>query len=159
MFELNPDTRLMTDLLLAMEQGSSLSYAAISREMGREVTGSDPYLQSARRRAEKEDGFVFEFERKKGIRRLTDPEIVALGESGAKSLRSKARRTAKKISNVKDFDGLTDAQKAQHNGALALLGAIASASKASTLRRLEKASSESAQPLPIGRTFELFKAS
>lgn len=158
MFELNPDTRLFTDLLLKMQQGQTLAYADLSRQMGRTVDGSDPYLQSARNRAEKEEGFVFAFQKRQGIRRLTDAEIVAIGEAGAKSLRRKARREARRVANVADYESLTDADKARHQGSLALFGAIASAAKASTLRRLEQAAAEATGPLPLGRTFELFKA-
>lgn len=157
MFELNPDTRLLTDMLLAVQQGDTLTYAEMSRRLSRAIDGSDPYLQSARRRAEKEDGFVFAFERKTGIKRLTDAEIVNLGEAGAKGLRRKARREGRRVANVRDYSALTDADKARHQGSLALFGAIASAAKASTLRRLEAAAADAAGPLPLGRTFDLFK--
>lgn len=158
MFELNPDTRLLTDMLLTMRQGEVLTYTEMARKLSRQIDGSDAYLQSARRRAEKEDGFVFVFERKSGLKRLTDAEIVSLGEAGAKGLRRKARKEARRVANVKDYEALSDADKARHQGALALFGAIVSAAKGSTLRRLEAAAAEATGPLPLGRTFDLFKS-
>ncbi len=157
MFELNPDTRLLTDAFLKMEQGETMTYEQVSKLLSRKTSGSDGTLQSARRRAEKEDGFVFGTIRKVGLKRLDDAEIVSLGETGAKSLRRGARRSFKRVSNVHDFDSLPSAEQAKHNGALALFGGIMAASKGSTLRRLEGAA-ETSGTLSLGRTFELFNA-
>ena len=51
---------------------------------------------------------------------------------------------------------LPPAEQTKHNGALALFGGIMAASKGSTLRRLEQAANGTG-PLPLGRTFDLFK--
>lgn len=155
-FELNPDTRMLTDALLKLQQGETISYADLGRVVSRKISGADPALQSARRRAEKDDGFVIATIRKEGMKRLTDVEIVALGETGAKSLRRAARRHAKRLANVNRFDDLPTEDKAKHNGAMALFSGVVAATKGSTLRRLEEAANASGQ-LSLGRTFELFK--
>ena len=155
-FEPNPDTRLLTDVLLALKHGEVLTHEDMAKLLSRRIDGADPALQSARRRAEREDGFVFTAVRKVGIRRLTDEEIVGLGETGAKSIRRASRRYARRVANVGSFDALSAADKAKHNGALALFGAVMAATKASTLRRLEGAANSTGQ-LSLGRTFDLFK--
>ena len=155
-FELSPDTRLLTDELLKMKPGDDLTHKEMSELLSRNIDGSSAPLLSARRRAEKEDGFVFGTIRGVGVQRLSDTEIVDLGETGAKGIRRAARRTARRVSNVKDFDAMPAEIKARHNGALALFGGIMAAAKASTLRRLEKAANSSGV-LSLGRTFELFK--
>ena len=157
MFELSPDTRLLTDVRLKMGAGETMTYEAMTTLLSRKVGGSDATLHSARRRAEREDGFVFGSVRKVGIKRLADVEIVDLGETGAKALRRSASRTARKVANVQNFDALSDDLKARHNGALALFGGVMAAAKGSTLRRLERAANIGGR-LSLGRTFELFSA-
>ncbi len=156
-FELSPDTRLLTDVLLKMGAGEMMTYKQMETLLSRKIGGSDSTLHSARRRAEKEDGFVFGSVRTIGIKRLADGEIVDLGETGAKALRRSAKRTARKVANVQNFDALSDELKARHNGALALFGGVMAAAKGSTLRRLERAANVGGR-LSLGRTFELFGA-
>ncbi len=156
MFELSPDTRILTDALLKMEPGDTLTHDEMAALLSRRIDGADSTLQSARRRAEKEDGVVFGTVRTVGLKRLTDAEIVGLGETGAKGLRRAARRSFRRVSNVGNFDKLSPAEQAKHNGALALFGGVMAASKGSTLRRLELAVSGTEQ-LSLGRTFDLFK--
>ena len=155
-FEPSPDTRILTDALLRMAAGETLSYKSMTEIVSRTIDGTSAVLQSARRRAERDDGFVFGTIRNIGVQRLKDSEIVDLGETGAKALRRAARRTARRIANVAHFDDLVPGDQLKHNGALALMGAVMAATKASTLRRLEAASDSPGQ-LSLGRTFELFK--
>jgi len=154
-FEPNLDVNLLVAALLKMERGNVMSYKDMAKIVSRDMKGADPSLQSARRRAEREIGFIFSTIRMVGLVRLTDDEIVNLGESGSKKLRRSARRSFKKISNVKDFGSLSPVGQARHNGALALFSGIMAASKATTLKRLEKAANTG--KLSLGRTFELFK--
>lgn len=155
-FELHPDTRLVTDALLRLEPGDALTYQQVGALLSRHIVGSDYTIQAARRRAEREDGFVFITERGHGLRRLHDSEIAALGDDYATKLRRAAKRNARRVANVQDYDGMTPEDRAARDGALALFGAIAAASKRSTLRRLEKAA-QTEPVLSLGATFNLFK--
>jgi len=153
-FEPNPDTNLLVSELLKLKRGKIMTYKTMSKLLSRPMKGADPALQSARRRAEREVGFVFSTIRTIGLVRLFDNEIVNLGESGAKKLRRSAKRSYKKITNVEDFDALPPVEQARHNGAIALFSGIMAASRSSTLKRLEKAADTGL--ISLDKTFALF---
>lgn len=155
-FELNPDTRLLAEALLRLAPGGALSYAEIGALLARRVSGGDPVVQAARRKAERADGFVFTTDRKQGLRRLTDAEITELGGIAAGRIRRAARRAARRTSNVADYAALSPADRARLNAGLALLGAVTACTAPSMVQRIEKACANG-QPLPLAATLAMFQ--
>lgn len=157
-FELHIDTRVLSELLENTPVGETCTYAVMSKELGRPVSGADSYVQSAVRRVQNQNGKVFGNIRGEGYRCLSDSEIVKSAEQDARFIRRKAKRAAVRLTKVQDFGALTKDEQIMHNAKLSLFGAITSISAQKGVKQLEKAVSQAGSELPIGRTLEVFKS-
>jgi predicted nucleic acid-binding protein len=89
--EMSADTRAIADLLAAAPVGATVSHAAMSAAIGRDVTTCRHIVTAARRAAQREAGAVFVTERGTGYRRLPAEEVARVVGSNA---RQHIRRTA-----------------------------------------------------------------
>lgn len=156
--ELSIDARLLIDLLSKVGIGETVGYDTLSEAIGRDVRGTAySQLATARRHLLRDKQMVFEAVHNVGIKRLSDAEIVATGESAVGRVRRAARRGTQRLTSVQDFDALPNALKLKHNAYLSTLGAIGMLAKGSAVKKVEEAVSASSGALPIGRTLELFR--
>jgi hypothetical protein len=151
-FEMSPDTRFLRQKLRALGQGVEVSYADLGKEIGKEVGGGFPALQSAVRGLLKE-GYVFSPIRGVGLRRLTDAEIVSASDGDITSLRRRAKRAAKKLSSV-EYQKLTPAQQLAHTAKTSIMGAVASMTTDRAVNAIEKVAGGKAGELPIRETMK-----
>lgn len=156
-FEIATDTRLLYQALMKVKPGSEITYTALSKDMGRHIEGADPYLQSAIRRAFKNDGAVFDNIRGKGYRRLLDNEIVAGSVGDTDALRRKARRSARKLAAVENVADLPQEQRIEHSARLSLFAAIVSMTKPAAIESVKAKVSAAGQELPFAKTLEAFQ--
>lgn len=150
------DTRLLIGLLSKAEVGQVFSYQELGKHLGRRVEGSTGNLISARRALERDYQIVFGTIWGQGIKRLSDAEIIALGDKLPGRVRRLARRTIKKITIARD-EALTNEQIVHRNAAVSMAGVLMHVATKSGMAKLEKAVQVNAGELPVGKTLELFK--
>lgn len=158
--ELSIDTRTIYDRLVKSEIGETINYAELTALIGRNVQHEARYvLVSAMHRVESQDDMVFACVHGVGVKRLSDHEIVGIGDEALTRSRRAAKRGARKLSKIRDFNSLTDAEKISHNARLSVLGAIEAIARGSALRKIEQkiSNTASSQALPLAKTLEAFK--
>lgn len=154
-FEISADTRLLYQRLIEAGIGNTVTYADLSAAISRPVQGADPNLQSALRRAFREDGMVFDCVRKIGYRRLNDAEIVRSSGNDVSRLRRLTKRKARKLFTA-DFDKLSNEERIAHNTNASVFGAVAVALSKRSVEAVSKAVSSAGKELPVADTLRLF---
>jgi hypothetical protein len=149
-FELSADARFLRQRLHELKPGDSVTYADLSKIIGKPVTGATPALQSAKRGLLKE-GYVFSPVRGEAVRRLTDADVVAGDDLSP--LRRHARRVAKKLSTV-SYEQLNPAQQLQHTAKTSIVGMVATVTTDKAVAKIEKAAGGRSGELPIGETLK-----
>lgn len=152
-FEMSPDTRLLRQRLARMGKGETITYAELSAEISKEVTGGFSALQSARRSLLNDEGFVFSPVRGEGLKRLNDSEIVAASDGDIVALRRRSKRAARKLSSA-EFDALTEEEKLQHTAKASVLGAVAAMTTEKAVTAVSKVAQGRANELPIRDTLK-----
>ena len=99
-FEMSEDARLLSQFLLKAREGELLTYKSMSNIIGKPIASVRGALQTSRRHALREEGFVFGVERGVGIKRLTDDEKVAATAMHRKYIGNKAKRAAMELNTV-----------------------------------------------------------
>lgn len=159
--EISVDARLLHQRLKEVAVGETITWEELSTVIGRDVTaGSAGYgpLSTARKRALNDDGIVFDAVSKVGLKRLTDTEIVNTGQATVDKVRRAARKGAKRLLSVRDFEALPNAMKIKHNAYASLLGAVASIAQENKVHQLEKHVENAKAALPLAKTLEVFKS-
>lgn len=153
--ELSIDAQAIERRLDAVNPGETVTYAELSRLVGRDVQKDRGPLQTAMRRLTANQK-VFSAVRGEGVKRLTDAEILGLSPAALASMSGKARRTAKKLAAV-DYAALDQQQQAAHNAALSVFAVVSHMARPASMKLLEARVAETHEALPIGRTLEAFK--
>jgi hypothetical protein len=97
----HPETDLLIARLRDVPLGQEISYADLSRVIGRDVrTFARPRLSSARDIALREFGVCFFAVRGQGLRRITVEDLPQIGVHARRSIQSKAKNGLKAISAV-----------------------------------------------------------
>lgn len=157
-FQLGLDTRLLIERLGEAEIGETVAYADLTELLGRDVTGeARPALVSARHRLLADRHIVFGTVRGRGLKRLSDVEIVHAGTDALGRARRAARRGIKVVTAVTDFQALPDGEKVRHNAMVSVLGAIDALSSHAATQRIERCVAASPGPLPIAGTMDAFR--
>jgi len=151
------DTRLLVGILSKAAIGQEFTYQRLSAELGRKIVGNDSNLMSARKIVQRDFDIVFDVQRGHGIRRLSDPEIVALGDRLTGKVRRAARRTVRQVSLARD-EHLSKDEIVHRNAVVSMAGAIMHMATRSNVAKLESAVRVNAAELPVGKTLELFKS-
>jgi hypothetical protein len=104
--EISPDVGALVAALQGVSPGATISYAALSEVIGRDITAVRYLLHSAQRIAAREHGAVFSNNRGVGYTRLTTDQLSGVGSTA----RSRVRRAAHKASKVirQGFDRAND---------------------------------------------------
>lgn len=156
--ETSVDTNLIYQRIERAEIGEVITYDEMSDLIGRNVrTKAAHNLASARRRAFNQRQMVFDAVHKVGIKRLNDVEIVTTTQQAIDKARRSARRAAKRITAVRDFDALPKELRVKHNTFMSALSAMAAITKAGPMAKLEKIVGEAQQTLPLAKTLEAFR--
>ena len=156
LFEISVDTRMLYDLLSKAPVGETVTFARMSEALGRRVEGADSHLQSALRRLVSLDQKVFSNVRGVGYQRLSDTEIVKSGERDRDHIQRSARKAAKRLLCVEDFDALPNDLKVKHNTYLSMYGAMVSMLSPGRVKNLESEVSKAQAQLPLAKTLEAF---
>jgi hypothetical protein len=155
--EASIDTQYLYERLKKVGVGEMIGYDELSELVQRDVrNGAHGNLSTARNRLMRDDQMVFEAVRGKGLKRLTDAEIVSTGQSVLDRTRRAARRGFIRNTCV-DYDRLADADKVKHNAYASIFNVVQAVSKGSAVRKIEGAMSDSKQVLPLAATLEAFK--
>lgn len=95
--EISPDVAALVETLCAVSPGDTITYAALSSVIGRDVCHVRHLLNSAQRIAAREHGAVFGNDRGVGYKRLTTAQLPHVGSWARSKVRRSARKAAKLI--------------------------------------------------------------
>lgn len=153
------DAQILYQSLVSVNVGETVTYSHLTQLIGRSVRAGAPgcsALKTARHLAQREDRIVFGVDRGNGLVRLADAGIVTAGCAGLAKIRRQTRRSSKLLSCVAEFDALPNATKIQHNAALSIYGALAQATKPSTVRAVQASDNVAACAIPLAKTLGMF---
>ena len=156
--QLSIDSKLIYERLSKMKKGEVVGYDELTDIIKKDVQkGGYSATMTARKMALRENGLVFECIMNEGLKALTDDENISMtGKSGFDRIRKISRRSSTKLMAIDDFDKLPPASKIKHNAHLALFGALQSATKTKTVKRIESHTEEHSR-ISVNETIELFK--
>jgi hypothetical protein len=155
---LSVDAQVLYGRLKQIEPEEPILYQELSEVIGRDVQKGARYvLDAALKVALREDRIVFGTIRGEGIVRLPDVGIVDKGAGGISRLRRLARRHAKILACVKDFDSLPNEHKIRHNSHLSIFGAIRQFTRPAAVARVEAAVNAAQAVIPAAKTLEAFR--
>lgn len=157
-FALSSDSRLLAQRLRDLKVGEQITYAELGAVISSPVHGGTPALRTALRMLLRDDDRVFGVMRGIGLRRLNDQEIIAAADTDVVSIRHKARRAARKITAIADYDALSPKDQLAHTLKLSMFAAIG---EMATERGMKKLASHAtvkgtAKELPIKETLAAF---
>jgi hypothetical protein len=156
--EMAMETRMLRDRLAKSNIGDVITYSELSDLIGQQVQDrSRGHLNSAVKSLLTERQMVFGTIRTVGLKRLSDGEIVAVGDEILPRIRRMAKRATQKLLAVADFNSLTNDQKVRHNAVVSSLATVSFFSKEARVKEIEKQVGSS-QPLPVGKVLGLFKS-
>lgn len=155
-FELAIDTRLIYQRLTQVEEGELVSYAQLGETVSRTLAGADYHVQSALRRAARDDNMLFDNVMGVGYRRMTPSEIVAASDNDVSGIRKKAKRATEKLFKVGDFSKLTTEEKLKHATSASVFGAIAASLTKKGIASVEGAVRTHGHEIPVAETLRLF---
>ena len=155
--QISIDAQLLYERLVKAEVEEFISYSELSQIIGRNVqTDARCMLNTARRKAHRENKIIFGVVFGKGLKRAKDEEIAMSGTASIRKISREARRRLKIITCVQDFDSLSDAAKLRHNTDAALLNCFQGMTQNNNIKKLEAKVSEVGNKLPLVKTLEAF---
>ena len=155
--ELSIDSKMLYDRLIKAEVGAVIPYRELTEVISRDVQGpARGNMNTARHRALRHNGMVFEAVWKVGLKRLNETEVVAVGEARLGRIRRVARRGLEKLGSVQKFDALPEAAKVKHNAAVSILGAFRLMSAPDKMKKFEQEIANTQGKLALAGTLELF---
>lgn len=152
------DAQTIYRKMAEVKVGNILTYdtmkGLIKRDVQNDARGA---METARRKALREDRMVFEAVSNVGLKRLDDLGIISVGADYINKIRRYSRKGAQKITCVTDFDALPNEEKIKHNAALSILAVMSHITKNKSLKAVEQRVIDSSEKLPIMKTLEAFK--
>jgi hypothetical protein len=120
------ETLAAQKVLDALKVGETATYDALRVAIGRDpqVSGRG-LIATARRRLMRESNKVFGADPGKGLRRLSDVEMIAEGDNVVQRVRRAAKRGMAVVLSVENFAGLPEDMKLRHNATAVVLGSVA----------------------------------
>lgn len=153
------ESQLLIKMLEGTTEGGIVTYGAMTTELGRDVRKCAYFaIQTARTRMLNDHGIVFETVRGIGLKRLSDVEVVDVGQSGLNRIRRACRKTLKKITAISDFDGMPPDVRLRHNVTATLLHFMDKAGSKKNTQRIEDAVQQTQGVLPLQKTLDAFKS-
>lgn len=148
--EISADSTAIAALLRAAKVGELVSYEAMSRAIGRDVSGHRGAISTARKIVLRENGAVFDAVRGEGMRRLNNSELV----DSVDRVRMKIRRAAKRSANTLvcvEYDALPADKKIKHNASMSMLAMLSEAASEKAFSRLTEKVSQTKETLPAAK--------
>lgn len=154
------DVKTVYDMLRRCEIGDTVTYEDMEKSIGRSVRYQNRWiLSSACRRLLAQDSMLFGTVSKVGVKRLSDSEIVGVGQDTVQRIHRSALRGTRKLSAIRNYDGLSKSDKVRHGVQASALGILAHVTKERQLRRIEAKIENDPMTLPLQKTLEAFKES
>lgn len=138
-FKRSYETQALIDALSTVAPGSTITYAALSEAVGMDVSGTTAALRMARIILARESQKLFATERKVGVRRLTDTQIVQESHRSRSRIGRESRRAIQRLACVQNFAGLSEAERQTHQAHAVIYGMIADAASHKTVKALQSA--------------------
>jgi hypothetical protein len=155
-FELSPESRLIRQYLRTVEVGEIATYDKLSHVIGRPLDHSSSMLRSAVNALIKDDRVMFACIRTVGYRRLPDADIISHADTDIDGIRRKARRGARKLTCVQDYEALTPQKQLAHTSRLSVLTMVAYTTTDQGLKKVETAATGKKGELPLSETVRAF---
>jgi len=143
--------------LRTMEVGETIAYGELSTLIGRDVQKERGTLYTAMNRLREDECMMFGCVRAKGIKRLSDEEIVDSGEYSMDRIRREARRGIKKLDAVVAFDELPEEKRVRHNMVKTILYMNEKVTAKKVQKQLEEAVTAQSAALPLVKALEAFQ--
>lgn len=157
--EISVDSQVAMKRLSQAKVGQTITYDELSTLLGRNVQREARYcLQTACRRLLTDERMVFEAVRGVGMKRLDDVGIVDVGQHYIRRVHNTARRGAKKLMCVQEFDKLPNDKKVEHNASLSVLGMLNHVTKNKEIAKIEKKVEQASGQLPLAKMLEHFQS-
>lgn len=156
-FQASVDSVIIGKKLSALSPGEEITYEALSLLVpGRELRGKHRYiLETGRGLALKENNVVTGCVSGKGVKRLTDEEIVDIPDATIAGLRRVAKKASRKVLCA-DYDKMGADDKKKFNSGLSVLGALLQFTTNKSLNYVAERAEKSANRLPVDETLTLF---
>ncbi len=157
--ELSIDAKVLFDALIDIPKGGVIGYIKLTSLISKDVQKQGyGYLATARTKALRENGLVFEAVRGVGLKCLTDEENArSTGTATIRKIRRASSKAIRKLTAIDDFDGLPNDAKVNHNMALSVLGVFRHMTKPKKIEQLEQKITETKAQLPLNKTLEIFR--
>ena len=155
--DISADGQELAKRLVEVQPGEMILYGELSDLITRNVRKeARSALSSARKYALRDDQAVFECVRGIGLKRLSDSEIARIGDAHLRRIHNTSRRGITKLSAVRNFATLAQAEQTRHNTAMSLLGVFYEISKARSIKRIEVVVMVAQKKLPLEDTLRAF---
>lgn len=149
--EISADARFLIDALKAVRAGDTISYADLTKLIGRDVRAdARGCLSTARRHCER-DGIVFGAIRKEGLKRLGDTELCADYVAAGSHIARTARRSLRRMNAVENYADLPPDKRQQLDLGRTLMALHLDAESSRVRAKVEAKVAEEKQQLPVGR--------
>lgn len=149
--ELSADSKTLAAILNDAAVGDVVTYSTLTRAIGRDVQGvARGCLDMARTIAQRDNKIIFDAVRNMGLRRLSDSQIVDLGDKTRDTIRRASKRTMKKLVCV-DYDAMPKEKQTKHNASISMLGTMVEMAKQSSFKRLESQVTETGTQIPFAK--------
>ena len=156
--QLSVDAQLLAKRLEQVLVGEVIEYKDLNSVIkGNTQNGSRGALNAARKTIQREKQIVFEPVLGKGLKRLTDSEIVGTGTAALAKIRRSSKRAVRKLACA-EYDKLKPEEQTRFNAVGAMLGALHQASKERNLKVIEGECAVAKAQLSFNATFDLFKS-
>jgi len=152
------DAKSIYAILKEAEVGAVVPYKVMSEAIGRNVrNGARGAMETARKMAQRELGFVFGVIPKEGLRRLTEVEKVGSGAQFITKIRRAAQRGIDRQRTVKNPEALPPEIKVRSFVYESVLGMVASSMQEKKINKIEAKVQQTQASLPLAKTLEAFK--
>ncbi len=156
-FAAGADSILLGKKLASLALGEEISYEALERIVpGRDLRKAHRYLlDTARRMAMKDGDVVTGCVSGKGVKRLTNEEILDIAECTIGHIRRSSKKGAYKTLKA-DYEKLDEEGKARFNTGLSVLGAISQFTTNKVMNAVGDSVAAAKNRLPMAETLGLF---
>lgn len=156
-FTASVDSVLVGKALSKLKPGEEISYADLEKQVpGRDLRVKHRYiLETGRGLALKDSSVVTGCVNGKGLKRLTNEEIVQIPDSSLSHIRRVSKRASRKVL-CSDYEKLSADDKQKFNAGLSVLGAITQFTSQKTLNAVNEKVEKALGRLPVEDTLLLF---
>jgi hypothetical protein len=150
------DVEAIKGLLTCSPIGQTVSYAAISAAIGRDILAHRWLLQKARTEAESETGGIYETVRNEGLQRITSDKIPDVGLHSIRQIRRAAKRGYRRLDSVRvnDLSPELSSRLIAHKSQLGAVSLVADGRRSVSIT---KEVTQTGATVPAGRVLDLLK--